>query len=188
MADLIVIFLSYSFLGFLVEVGYVRLLRHPKKERKCLLLLPLCPVYGFGAAAVLALPRSILSQPIGVFVAGALVCTLVEYGAAVFYERGVGVQFWVYDQQPGNLCGRVCPLYTLFWGGLSLLTVFVLQPLFAPLLARLPLWLIQGLFVLFAADGLISLLLLHRTGTPDCLCWYRSLPFPSPAKTPKSSM
>ena len=188
MANLIVIFLFYSFLGFLVEVGYVWLLRHPKKDRKCLLLLPLCPVYGFGAAAVLALPRPILSQPIWVFVAGALVCTLVEYGAAVFYERGVGVKFWAYDQQPGNLSGRVCPLYTLFWDGLSLLTVFVLQPLFAPLLARLPFWLIRVLFLLFAADSLVSLLLLHQTGTPDCLRWYRCLPFRLPMKAPKSSM
>ena len=105
--------------------------------------------------------------------AGALVATLVEYVVAVFYEKGVGVRFWEYDQQPGNLSGRICPLYTLFWGALSLLTVYGLQPLFSPLLARIPLGLTQILFLLFAADGLLSLFLLHRTGSTDCLLWYR---------------
>ncbi|MFQ9411911.1 MAG: putative ABC transporter permease [Evtepia gabavorous] len=43
--------------------------------------------------------------------------TLVEYVVAVFYEKGVGVRFWEYDQQPGNLSGRICP-YTRFSGGI----------------------------------------------------------------------
>ena len=41
-------FLIYSFLGFLLEVSYARITGgYP--ERKCLLVLPLCPVYGLGA-------------------------------------------------------------------------------------------------------------------------------------------
>ena len=92
-------------------------------------------VYGLGALAVLSLPALLLRRPLLVFLAGALVATLVEYVVAVFYEKGVGVRFWEYDQQPGNLSGRICPLYTLFWGALSLLTVYGLQPLFSPLLA-----------------------------------------------------
>ena len=166
-------FFLYSFLGFLIEVAYTRLCHHPKQDRKCLLFLPLCPVYGLGALAVLSLPALLLRRPLLVFLAGALVATLVEYVVAVFYEKGVGVRFWEYDQQPGNLSGRICPLYTLFWGALSLLTVYGLQPLFSPLLARIPLGLTQILFLLFAADGLLSLFLLHRTGSTDCLLWYR---------------
>ena len=145
-------FFLYSFLGFLIEVAYTRLCHHPKQDRKCLLFLPLCPVYGLGALAVLSLPALLLRRPLLVFLAGALVATLVEYVVAVFYEKGVGVRFWEYDQQPGNLSGRICPLYTLFWGALSLLTVYGLQPLFSPLLARIPLGLTQILFLLFAAD------------------------------------
>ena len=39
-------FLIYSFLGFLVEVAYVRLVGGVKRDRKCRLVLPICPVYG----------------------------------------------------------------------------------------------------------------------------------------------
>ena len=40
-------FLFYSFLGFLLEVGYAWW-TGGSLDRKCLLLLPLCPVYGLG--------------------------------------------------------------------------------------------------------------------------------------------
>ena len=76
-------FFLYSFLGFLIEVAYTRLCHHPKQDRKCLLFLPLCPVYGLGALAVLSLPALLLRRPLLVFLAGALVATLVEYVVAV---------------------------------------------------------------------------------------------------------
>ena len=85
-------FFLYSFLGFLIEVAYTRLCHHPKQDRKCLLFLPLCPVYGLGALAVLSLPALLLRRPLLVFLAGALVATLVEYVVAVFYEKGVGIR------------------------------------------------------------------------------------------------
>ena len=55
-------FIWYSFLGFLLEVGYARW-TGGRRDRKCLLLLPLCPVYGLGACAVLLLPRGCWSGP-----------------------------------------------------------------------------------------------------------------------------
>ena len=48
-------FIIYSFMGFLLEVAFARAIRHPKRDRKCLLLLPLCPVYGLGACLILCL-------------------------------------------------------------------------------------------------------------------------------------
>ena len=39
-------FLTYSFLGYCLEKLFARAVRSPERVRKCLLLLPLCPVYG----------------------------------------------------------------------------------------------------------------------------------------------
>ena len=50
-------FLIYSFLGFLIEVCYVRITGEPKRDRKCRLFLPICPVYGLGAVGLLFLPE-----------------------------------------------------------------------------------------------------------------------------------
>ena len=168
------LFFYYSFVGFLIELAYARLTHGPKQDRKCLLFLPLCPVYGLGTCLILAMPPFLLHRPVAVFVGGALLATLAEYAVALFYDVAVGVRFWDYSDRPGNLSGRVCPLYTLFWGVLALALVYVLQPLSAPLLAHVPGWLTGLGFLLFAADGLVSLWLLHRARDTAVLMWYRA--------------
>lgn len=176
MANLFIQFLFYSFLGFLLEVLHARVHGSRGHGRKCLLFLPLCPVYGFGTLAILHMPPLLLSNPVTVFLAGGLLATLVEYAVALFYQVGAGVQFWDYSQQPGNLGGKICPLYTLFWAILSLPLVYVFHPFFRRALdwaASLPAGLLLFLFSFFAADSLVSLWLLHRTGSTDCLMWYR---------------
>ena len=56
-------FWTYSFLGYLLERGYAIATHADRQARKCFLLLPMCPVYGLGALAVLALPPSLRSGP-----------------------------------------------------------------------------------------------------------------------------
>lgn len=132
MIDLFLPFLLYSFLGFLLELLHARVHGSRGHGRKCLLFLPLCPVYGFGTLAILHMPAPLLNNPLTVFLAGGLLATLVEYGVALFYQVGAGVKFWDYSQQPGNLGGKICPLYTLFWGLLSLPLVYVFHPFPSP--------------------------------------------------------
>ena len=59
MADFFWYFFLYSFVGFLFEVVYARATHSPKQDRKCLYLLPLCPVYGLGAVLSLLLPPAV---------------------------------------------------------------------------------------------------------------------------------
>ena len=56
MVPLLWYFWIYSFLGWLLELAFAAVSRSPDRRRRCLLLLPLCPVYGLGMLAVLALP------------------------------------------------------------------------------------------------------------------------------------
>ena len=49
-------FWTYSFFGYLLEKGYAAATHGSQRARKGFLLLPMCPVYGLGALAVLALP------------------------------------------------------------------------------------------------------------------------------------
>ena len=167
-------FILYSFLGFLLEVLYARLLGRGRHGRKCLLFLPLCPVYGIGALAILHMPPLLQAHPAAIFIAGGLLATLVEYAVGATYLWGVGIRFWDYSRSPGNLSGLICPLYTLYWGLLAVMLVQRIHPALAPLFSQVPAELALLLFPLFAADGLISLWLLHRAGDPDSLMWYRA--------------
>ena len=49
-------FLTYGFLGYLLEKVYALVTRSRHTVRKGYLLLPVCPVYGLAMLAVLALP------------------------------------------------------------------------------------------------------------------------------------
>ena len=168
-------FLFYSFLGFLLEVGYAWWTGGPL-DRKCLLLLPLCPVYGLGACAVLLLPGAVLRSPVLLVIVGGLTATAVEYAVSVFYQKAFSVSFWDYHSQLGNLNGRVCLPFSLCWCGLGLLTVYGLHPLAAALAAAIPAWLTLPAALLLGADALWTAVVLHRTGSTDALLWYARRP------------
>ena len=120
-------FILYSFIGFILEVIYSKA-TNGSGGRKCLLVLPLCPVYGLGACAILLLPPEITSHPLLLFLFGGLIATAVEYGVALFYEWAFQVSFWNYQGLPGNLHGRVCLPFSLIWGVLTLPLVYGLHP------------------------------------------------------------
>ena len=165
-------FMIYSFLGFLLEVGFARLVRAQKRDRKCFLVLPLCPVYGLGALAILLLPGPVRASWPLLALLGGLAATGVEYLMAVFYEKGLGVAFWDYSGLPFHLQGRVCPLFSLFWGLLAVVLVRRVHPLIAAAAAAVPLPLTAAAMLLLAADSVYTTVLLRVTGNTDSLRWY----------------
>lgn len=153
MSSLLWYFWIYSFLGWLVELAFAAAARSEEKRRRCLLLLPLCPVYGLGMLAVLALPP--MGWP-GLMILGGLAATAVEYVYHWVGERFLGVRFWDYARVPGNLRGRVCLPFTLAWGVLAALTVWYVHPLAAALAAAIPAWGTFAFLLLFSVDAVCS--------------------------------
>ena len=165
-------FVIYSFLGFLLEVAFARVTRARKRDRKCLFLFPLCPVYGLGAVGILLLPDRIAARPALLFCGGVAIATAAEYGMALFYERLCRVSFWDYRGMPLNLHGRVCLPFSLAWGMLAFALVRWLHPAIAGLVFRIsPAFFFPALFLL-TADSLCSCLLLRRAGSTEILRWY----------------
>lgn len=165
-------FMIYSFLGFLLEVGFARLIRAEKRDRKCFTLLPLCPVYGLGALAILLLPARVRASGPLLILLGGLAATGAEYLVAVFYEKALGVAFWDYSHMRFNIRGRVCPVFSLFWGLLAALLVQRVHPAVAAMTAHIPPPLAPSVMLLLAADSVYSAVLLRRTGNTDSLRWY----------------
>lgn len=154
-------FWIYSFLGWLIELAFAAAVRSEDRRRRCLLFLPLCPVYGLGMLMVLALP------PMGwakLLVLGGLAATVVEYVYHFCCERFLGVRFWDYTHIPGNLQGRVCLPFTLAWGVLVCAAVRFVQPELAKLASEIPPAVTYGCLLLFTADAVCSLRFLHATG------------------------
>ena len=164
-------FMIYSFLGFLLEVAFARLVGAQKQDRKCFVLLPLCPVYGFGALAILLLVPC--AHGFWLILLGGLTATGVEYLMGLFYEKVAGVAFWDYSHMRVHIRGRVCPLFSLFWGVLATLLVYRVHPVVLALTELIPMGLTPSVMLVLAADSVYTIALLRETGDTDSLRWYR---------------
>lgn len=169
-------FLFYSAAGFLLEVAYTWVTGGSKKDRKCMLFLPLCPVYGVGAVGILLLPQWVLDRPLVLFPAAALVATAAEYLLSLFYEQSWGVSFWDYSRLPLQIRGRVCLPFALAWGLLSLPLVYFFQPLVRHWGELLPGQVIGALGLIFLADLVCTGQVLRRSHSTQALRWWVTEP------------
>lgn len=165
-------FAAYSFMGFLLETAFAAV-SGGRRDRKGLRVLPLCPVYGLGACLILLLPPWVGAHPPALFALGALAATAAEYCDALYHEKALGVSFWSYDGLPGNFQGKVCLPFSLAWGVLALGLGRRVHPALAPWLARIPAPVSWMALATLLADGLLTAVLLRRSGDTACLRWRR---------------
>lgn len=163
------LFWTYSFFGYLLEKGFAFATRSRQQVRKCFWLLPMCPVYGLGVLAVLALPPGLTDGFWSLALWGGVTATAVEYGVHFLYDRLLHVQFWDYSAVWGSLGGRVCLPFSIIWSILLAVALPAAQALLLPLLAAIPAWLTYGMLLVFTADAAVSIRLLQQTQDPDAL-------------------
>ena len=163
-------FVIYSFFGCLLEWSYARV-TGGKRRRRCFRVLPLCPVYGLGALAILAIARASQLSGLWLLAACAVAASGVEYLMAVVYERGFGVSFWDYSARRGNVHGRICPAFSAVWGVLALVLVGWIHPGVVRFVNALPRPLNGMMALLLAADSLHTAAVLYRGRSTDSLCW-----------------
>ena len=63
-----------------------------------------------------------------IFLGGCLVGSILEYVVSWIGEVIFNVKWWDYSNMSLNLNGRICVLYAIFWGGLSLYLMVSLNP------------------------------------------------------------
>lgn len=161
-------FWIYSFLGYLLEKGFAKATRARQQGRKGFLLLPMCPVYGLGMLAVLALPEA-CRRGLWLVLWGGLAATAVEYVVHWAYETFLHVRFWEYSAMPGNLRGRVCLPFTAAWGLLTAAAVLWVQPAVELLARRVPPAVTYVCLLVFTVDALFSARVLRMTGDVEAL-------------------
>lgn len=164
--------LVYSFLGYLLEVAYAKIVHGRGSGRKCLLLLPLCPVYGVGGVAIVALSGP-NPQPLWVMGVGFGAATVVELLFGLYYKYVLGVAFWNYSQIRWNVGGLVCLPFSLAWSGLALALVYTVHPIVKICVSTLPTAFTVPAWIVLGADCLISSIALKREKNTAVLQWYR---------------
>lgn len=137
--QLVWIFALSCVAGFLVETLWCYIKNGYIESRQSLVYGPISIVYGMGAIVLtLALYRFRNCSWQKIFWISFAAGTVTEYIASLGEEIVFGVRAWDYSRLPLNINGRVCLLYSLFWGVLGLAWVKVLYPFLARLIAKIP--------------------------------------------------
>lgn len=64
-----------------------------------------------------------------IFVAGAVLCDIVEFMTSYIMEKLFNARWWDYSNKKFNIQGRICLTHTFYWGTCSCLFVFILEPI-----------------------------------------------------------
>jgi len=118
-------FIIYSFLGFVIETVFALINYGVLESRQSFLYGPFCSIYGLGAVIIiLSLRYKFFKNSYTLFAGGFIVGSIVEYFVSFFGELLLHVKWWDYSDRFLNVNGRICFLYSIFWG---LLGVYLLK-------------------------------------------------------------
>lgn len=154
-----ILFLMYSFLGWLMEVLWALYLERKLVDRG-FLVGPICPIYGSGCILIILLLSRFIDMPVLLFVMTILLCTVLEYFTSYFMEKIFHARWWDYSKRKFNLNGRVCLETMIPFGILGTLIVYLVNPFFMDVLLKIPSSVLTGitifLLVLFVIDFCVS--------------------------------
>lgn len=126
LSALILEFTAYSFIGWVYETVLTSAVWGRYAERGWL-HLPICPIYGFCALALLLILCKI-KNPFLIFLVGIAVTTAAELAASYVLDLFIDDPLWDYDNWAFNFQGRIALGSSLIFGVLCVLLMKVLHP------------------------------------------------------------
>ena len=121
------LFFVYAFLGWCAEVCYAAL-RTGKFVNRGFLNGPVCPIYGFGMAAVLWALRPLMGNTVLLFLGSVVLTSLLEWLTGYLLEKLFHQRWWDYSDEPFNLGGYICLRFSLYWGLACLFMLKIVHP------------------------------------------------------------
>ena len=128
------LFFVGSCLGWCIEVVFRRFVSAKKWINPGFLTGPYLPIYGFGLVglySVCAIPVQTGSgwgDALVTILMMGVIMTAIEYVAGLIFIKGMKIKLWDYSNQPGNVQGIICPLFSLIWTAAGAVYYFVIDP------------------------------------------------------------
>lgn len=133
----ILYFFVYGFLGWCTEVAYATT-KQRKFVNRGFLNGPICPIYGIGVGVVVQFLAPFKENLILLYLTATVLVTLIEGLTGFFLDKIFHHKWWDYSNQPLNIGGYVCVLFSLIWGVACVAIVKAVHPMFHKLLALVP--------------------------------------------------
>ena len=158
---LFIIFILYSFIGYILEISNCSL-----REKKLILnrgffLGPYLPIYGISCLLMGSIIIKYKNDFLTVFVMSAFICTTVEYITSYILEKIFKARWWDYSDHRFNIEGRVCLFNACLFGLGGVAFTYLVNPLvtnildsFSPFILRIVAII---LFTIFIIDVIITI-------------------------------
>jgi len=131
-----ILFLIYSFIGWLIEV-INSLIIEKKFVNRGFMLGPYCPIYGSSAIIMIFYLERYVDNIITVFFLAVVVCSIMEYIVSYIMEKLFNARWWDYSKRKFNINGRVCLTNAFLFGLLGVLLVYLINPILKNLLSKI---------------------------------------------------
>lgn len=121
-------FVIYSFIGWCCETTYCSVLQKQFVNRG-FLNDSFCPIYGFGALAIVATLTPFVHNIPLLFLFSIIITSIMEYCTSFILEKIFNMTWWDYSKHKFNIHGRVCLENSLMFGVLSLIVMLIVHPI-----------------------------------------------------------
>lgn len=156
-----------SFAGVAVEILWCLITNGYIESRSGLVYGPFNLLYGVGAVALTVCLYKFRNRGTWIsFLGGMIVGSVVEYICSRGQELIFGSRSWDYSNMPFNINGRICLLYSVFWGLLGVLWIKNIYPRMATCILKIPnrvgkivTWVLTAFFVF---NALMSCVAMYR--------------------------
>ena len=156
---LFLFFMSYSFVGWIIEMLVVAMEKGRFTPRG-FLIGPYLPIFGVGAILITLFLTKYQNDVIVLFIMSAFLGAILEYIVSYVLEKIFKTRWWNYEKDRFNLNGRVCLSTTIGFGILGVLVIVCFNPIFFSIINSASLFvqtLLATLFaIIFFVDVIVS--------------------------------
>lgn len=170
---LFLVFMLYSFVGYLCEI-VCSSIKQKKLVNRGFLCGPYCPIYGVGSLFILFLLLRFKEDPVVVFLLGAIITSALEYVTSFVLEKIFHNKWWDYSDEKFNIHGRIFLFNTLLFGFGSLVIIYTGNNIITQILSWLsPIAMkivAYSLLVIFILDVIYSCMIAYNLRNRIIIC------------------
>ena len=130
--EIIFIFVTYSFIGWILESLYKSILQK-RIVNSGFLIGPFCPIYGYGALIMYYALESLKNNIIILFMVSFIILSIWEYIVGVLLELVFKTKYCDYSDKFSNINDILC-----LWGVLGCVFILVLNPFIYDVASKVP--------------------------------------------------
>ena len=153
--DILIYFITYSFLGWIME-SIFRSVCEKKLINTGFLRGPFCPIYGIGAVIMILFLKNFSNNLILLFFISIIVFTIWEYLVGVLLEKLFHTKYWDYSDNKFNFQGRICLMNSIFWGILGVVFIQYIHPFIESIIEKVDITLLTFIYSIIGIVMLID--------------------------------